>query len=86
MSDAPTNVGKHITSNIACAGCHWYTNRFSLLIGPNGVVHYDVTIFPAFSSSAFQMVQQMGCQYINTDNKLHSVVIYPKNYCCVSWK
>ena len=37
-SDAQSNAGKHVKSNIACTRSH----RFSLLIGPNAVECYDV--------------------------------------------
>ena len=40
-SDAPTNVGKHVTSNTAIQ------KRFSLLIGRYGIVLYDVAQLPA---------------------------------------
>jgi len=45
MSDALTNAGKRITSNIESAPA--VHKRFNLLIGPNDGC-YDVTLFPAF--------------------------------------
>jgi len=45
MSNAPTNTGKHVTSNIAFARCQLYTdNSFSFLIATNDVVHYDYIV------------------------------------------
>ena len=41
------NAEKRVTSNIASSQNQRYT-RFSLLIGLNEIVHYDVTIIPAF--------------------------------------
>jgi len=40
-SDAPTNAGKHVTLNIACARNQRHTKDSS--IGQNDVVPYDVT-------------------------------------------
>jgi len=37
MTDAATNVGKHVTSNVLCAPSQRFTKKFSLLIGPNVV-------------------------------------------------
>ena len=43
MSNAPTNAVKHIMSNIALAR----SQQYSLLIGSNDIVRYDVMLFPA---------------------------------------
>lgn len=43
--DAPTNMGKLVLSNIAKPTIHKW---FSLVVGPNDVVWYYVTWFPAF--------------------------------------
>jgi len=44
MPDAPTNVGKHVRSNDACACCQRYTDDSVFkMIGPNDDVRYDIT-------------------------------------------
>jgi len=40
-SHAPTNMGSHVTSNIACVRGQRYRKKLSLLIGFNDVVRYN---------------------------------------------
>ena len=42
-ADAPTSVGKHVTSNIACERI-----RYSLLIGPNNMCVMTLSNFPHY--------------------------------------
>ena len=41
ISDAQTNAGKHVMSNLACERSQRKTQN-SLLIGPYDIVHYDI--------------------------------------------
>lgn len=45
--------------------------RFNLLTGPN-----DVTLIPAFlwDQTSFQMLQQTGCQYVNSTKNPQTTV------------
>ena len=43
MSHAPTNVGQHLTSNIALVCVANNTKKFRLLIGLNDVLQYDIS-------------------------------------------
>jgi len=48
-SDIRTNTDRHVAPHTACVQSQWNTKWFGLVIGPNDVVLYDVTLFPAFS-------------------------------------
>ena len=47
-SDAPSDVEKHVISNIRCVRLASNTHKNSLWIGPKNIMHYDVTKFPRF--------------------------------------
>ena len=56
------HVGKHVTSNIACACSQRYTTSVLQLAQ---IVRYDVTLSCFFSDqTSFQIVRQLGCWYV----------------------
>ena len=61
---ALTNAREHVTSNIASElSLASNTQTFSLLTGPNDVVRYDVTKFPALLSEHLMSFQAF-CRYV----------------------
>ena len=72
-SSAPTNAGKHITSNFACAHSQQYTNNSVFWLTKwCWVFRLYINTHLLLDSTSFQMLWKTGFQYVN----FHVPVLY----------